>query len=53
MDRFGKLPIEIMHLLKVEHIKIDAIKLGIGQIKMFATSEKINFLIQLNLVLRK
>ncbi|QUE32083.1 transcription-repair coupling factor [Francisella philomiragia] len=43
IDRFGRLPIEVLYLLKVAHIKIDAISLGIGQIKMFATSGKINF----------
>lgn len=43
IDRFGRLPVEVLYLLKVAHIKIDAISLGIGQIKMFATSGKINF----------
>ncbi|MED7788818.1 transcription-repair coupling factor [Francisella sp. 19X1-34] len=43
IDRFGRLPVEVMYLLKVAHIKIDAIALGIGQIKIFTTSGKINF----------
>ncbi|MED7818980.1 MULTISPECIES: transcription-repair coupling factor [unclassified Francisella] len=43
IDRFGRLPLEVTYLLKVAHIKIDAIALGIGQIKMFATSGKISF----------
>lgn len=43
IDRFGRLPVEVTYLLKVAHIKIDAIALGIGQIKMFATSGKISF----------
>lgn len=33
IDRFGKLPLEVLYLLKVAHIKIDAIALGISQIK--------------------
>ena len=43
IDRFGKLPIEVLYLLKTAHIRLDAIKLGIAQIKMFATSGKIVF----------
>lgn len=43
IDRFGRLPVEVIYLLKVAHIKIDAINIGIGQIKMFASSGKINF----------
>ncbi|NDS86346.1 transcription-repair coupling factor [Francisella tularensis subsp. holarctica] len=43
IDRFSKLPLEVLYLLKVAHIKIDAIALGISQIKMFATSGKIIF----------
>lgn len=43
IDRFGKLPLEVLYLLKVAHIKIDAIVLGIAQIKMFATYGKISF----------
>ena len=43
IDRFGKLPLEVTYLLKVTHIKLDAIELGIGQIRMFASSGKIVF----------
>ena len=43
IDRFGKLPVEVLYLLKTAHIRLDAIKLGIAQIKMFATSGKVVF----------
>ncbi|BCD90958.1 transcription-repair-coupling factor [Francisella halioticida] len=43
IDRFGRLPVEVIYLLKVAHMKIDAISLGISQIKMFSTSGKISF----------
>ncbi|KEI35895.1 transcription-repair coupling factor [Francisella sp. W12-1067] len=43
IDRFGKLPLEVLYLLKVAHLKLDAIDLGIAQIKMFASSGKIVF----------
>ncbi|MDE4974032.1 TRCF domain-containing protein, partial [Francisella tularensis] len=43
IDRFSKLHLEVLYLLKVAHIKIDAIALGISQIKIFATSCKISF----------
>ncbi|MDE4961704.1 hypothetical protein, partial [Francisella tularensis] len=36
-------PLEVLFLLKVAHIKIDAFALGISQIKLFATSGKISF----------
>ncbi|MFC4891555.1 transcription-repair coupling factor [Pseudofrancisella aestuarii] len=43
IDRFGLLPLEVQYLLKVAHIRLDAMKLGIQQIKMFSTSGKIVF----------
>lgn len=43
IDRFGRLPVEVIYLLKVAHIKIEAVKIGMGQIKMFASSGKISF----------
>lgn len=43
IDRFGKLPLEVLYLLKVAHLKLDAIDLGIAQIKMFASSGKVVF----------
>ena len=43
IDRFGKLPLEVLYLLKVSHIRLDAISLGITQIKLFATTGKITF----------
>ena len=43
IDRFGKLPIEVLYLLKTAHIRLNAINFGIAQIKMFATSGKVVF----------
>ena len=43
IDRFGKLPVEVLYLLKTAHIRLDAIRLGIAQIKMFATFGKVVF----------
>ena len=43
IDRFGLMPQEVQYLLKVAHLRLDAMKLGIHQIKMFATTGKIVF----------
>ncbi len=43
IDRFGKLPVEVLYLLKTAHIRLDTIKLGIAQIKMFGTSGTVVF----------
>ena len=43
IDRFGKLPVEVLYLLKTAHIRLDATLLGIAQIKMFTTSGKVIF----------
>ena len=43
IDRFGKVPVEVMYLLKTAHIRLDAALFGIAQIKMFATSGKVVF----------
>ena len=43
IDRFGKLPVEVMYLLKTAHIRLDEALFGIAQIKMFAISGKVVF----------
>lgn len=43
IDRFGKLPLEVLYLLKTSHIRLDALAIGVAQIKMFATSSKVVF----------
>lgn len=43
IDRFGKLPLEVLYLLKTSHIRLDALAIGVAQIKMFATSGKVVF----------
>ena len=43
IDRFGRLPVEVLYLLKTSHLRLDALELSIAQIKMFATTGKVVF----------